>query len=185
MLDLANLQKGWVSAGWPQGARARILGVAGVKGSTLYLFGGCDLGSAHWDRREYLTDCWALDTTTGKWTRLADQPREAAASPSPAALGADGSFTILGGVSRPFVERMRTDRPATNGAGHEHPGFENFTLRYDPAANSWTVGAGLPFGEGQSMPVTTPAVPVAGGSIVPSGEGKPGIRTRQVFCVRF
>lgn len=178
-MELGAEKPAWVELPWPDGAKGRILAVAGQQGSTYYLFGGADLGSDKWDKRTYLSDAWAFDTKTEEWQQLSDLPGHASAGPTPAVASGYSHLLLLGGANREFVEEQRAARPDKNGAGVEHPGFPKRVLAYHTLTDTWAEVGTMP--ADHFAPVTVPSVNWNGSFVIPSGEIKPGIRSPQVL----
>lgn len=168
-LDLDRLDAGWHTLP-PCPGPARMLASAAAANDSFYLVGGVSLAADAQGKpaRTYLLDTWRFDVAGGRWTRLADLPRPAAAAPTPA-MNIEGGFAILGGddgVNVAFEPKSK------------HPGFAANVLAYDVAADGWRTVAALPIAQ-----VTTPLVPWRGGYIIPSGEVRPGVRTPQIWSV--
>ena len=180
-MDLGAEVLGWEEVAWPDGARGRVLAVAGVQGGEFYLVSGCDLGAESWDKRTYLRDGYAFSAKTGEWRETGMLPRSVAAAPSPMVPAGQAGLLVMGGAYREFVDAQRRLRPESNGNGVEHPGFVKEVLAYDRITDTWTpagnVGAAY-------VPVTATAVGWKGSWVVPTGEVKPGIRSPQVISAK-
>lgn len=150
---------------WP--GAARMLAMAAIHESALYLVGGVELlpntnGSP---ARRYLKDTFRYEPRTG-WRNIADLPFPVAAAPSIAPQTVDG-FLILGGDdgSRAALS------PSPN-----HPGFNTQILLYSAVEDSWKGVGSTP-----APRVTVPAVLWQGGWVIPSGEIRPGVRSPDVW----
>lgn len=178
VLDLTDRQRGWQrmpdlpSAG-------RFQAVAGSDGHDFFVYSGIVpvIGADGMPTRQkpYLREVWRFlpgpDRTSGRWTRLADMPREAAAAPSPAIAMPHGGLAILAGAT---------------GADHSkpqksHAGWCIEALVHDTASDRWQIVPGV-FEAGQAV-VTTPTVKWNGLDIAVSGEIAPGRRTPTLVVV--
>jgi solute:Na+ symporter, SSS family len=152
----------------------RIYPVVGVRGAAFYVFSGAALRDDGEGGvvREYLRDAWRWGAGRG-WERLADLPRAAVAAPSPAALAGVSSLLVVGGDDGELV-------------GFEpraaHPGFPREILGYEGVTDTWAVVGEVP--EGIESPVTTPLVNWRGRMVIPTGESRPAVRTKQVVELR-
>lgn len=105
----------------------------------------------------------------GGWSHLADLPQPAMAGTG-AAAGA-GHIVVVSGDDGVLWERTAILRDA-------HPGFAPRALAYSAAADRWTALAAPPVNQ-----LATPAVPVADGFILVSGEVKPRHRSPAAWRV--
>ena len=177
--------------GWRRGpslpgpTRALALAVAqhGGRGERVYVMSGRRQGAAG---VELLSDCWEfnprvvdlglVDAETGAydgpspWRRRADAPRCVMAGTA-APLG-DSHVVVLGGDAGENFGRAAELKD-------DHPGFIRRSLVYHTITDTWAEAGATPINQ-----VTTWAVPFAGGVVVPSGEIRPRVRTRQVWVVR-
>ena len=166
---------------------ARALAVSAVqhdgRGTRIYLMSGRRAGAGG---VELLTDTWVLDPAGvdfdavdqagggtvsgggGPWTRGADLPRCVMAGTA-AAVGTSHIAVFGGDAGENFFADLK-DR---------HPGFTRRSLLYHTITDSWTDGGATPANQ-----VTTWAVPFAGGVVIPTGEVRPRVRTREVWRVR-
>jgi N-acetylneuraminic acid mutarotase len=165
-LNLDRLEDGWRTLP-PLPGPGRILPVAAAAGGAFYVFSGCALtrGISGTPSRTYLRDAWKF--ANGRWTRLADLPRPAAAAASPAPADATSVFVISGddGAQAGLASPAR------------HAGFPADILRYDTARDTWGREGRLD----APAPVTLPTAPWRTGFILVNGEIRPGVRTRQVL----
>jgi len=161
-----------------------MLSVAGVLGPALYILGGVDLvrnGEQAW-RREYLNEVWRYSPAEG-WVRRANLPRPTGAAPSPAGVG-DGRLYLFGGDDGMLASQAMELKD-------RHPGFSRSIVVYNPATDRWTEGGCLPLNPGPQPdtkpeagvwpPVTTSLVTWKDRWVIPSGEVRPGVRTRNVI----
>jgi N-acetylneuraminic acid mutarotase len=165
MLDLEDREKGWVEAP-PLPGNGVMLATAIGHGEDFYVVGGCALhpDAAGKPVRTYLRQCWKFANQA--WTRCPDPPRAAVGAASPGWVHG-GSLVVAGG----------DDGSQTGAEPPSHRGFCRDLLAYDPAAAEWRH-----FAEVESpLPVTLPAVSVAGGYVLVSGEIRPGVRTPAVI----
>lgn len=180
----------WETLAWPEGARGRMHSVAGVRDGFVYFAAGRDLmsdGAADHpeDRMEafgldFLRDAYRYDPGSNQWTRLADLPRGLSAAPSSAVPAGASHLLVLGGVEVDFLKQQLAARPELNGQGHAHPGFPRKVLTYHTITDSWVAVDSIP--DEFDVPVTVPVVMTGETSfVIPSGEIKPGVRTRQVL----
>jgi len=189
-IDLDSIKPQWEALPWPGEARGRMHSIAGRQGGKLYWFGGRDRmseGSIPFseDRMEpegldFLRDCYSFDPATSEWERLADLPVGLSAAPSPAVSAGEAHLLLLGGVTVDFLKEQLKARPELNGQGHEHPGFPKTIWGYHTVTNTWAPVDEIP--AEFEAPVTVPVVMAdANAFFIPSGEIKPGVRTRQVI----
>ena len=173
LLDLSRSDEGW-KQGPPLPGAGRILPVAAARGDAFFLFSGAELmeGADGRPQRRYLRDAWRYRKATG-WQRLADLPRAAVAAASPApALGLSHFFVISGddGSLVDFEPKSA------------HPGFPRGILQYDQTTDTWCEPLLVP--ERFVAPVVVPAVRWRGSWVLPGGEARPAVRTRQVVALR-
>jgi N-acetylneuraminate epimerase len=167
-LDLTNRPAGWqILEPWP--GPGRMLATIGAQDGAIYLFGGADLkpsqSAGGKPERAWLKD--AYQYTPGKgWKQIADLPRVAVAAPSPAPSFGKSRLLILGGD-----DGAQAALPLQT-----HKGFPRDVLAYDTTNNTWSVLGELPF----SL-VTTPAVTWRGHIVIPGGEARPGVRSKEVW----
>ena len=182
----------WVELPWPEGARARMQAVAAVQDRAFFLIGGValDPGRPGEDKRVFLTDCYRYDPVPGepaepgRWTRIADLPRPAAAAPTPAIPLGQACFAVVGGDDGENAFRMKELKDT-------HPGFPADVLTYNTITDTWVRTGAFPKDAAAGLwpPVTTVTAPwhgpATGGKrwyVIPSGEARPGVRTPQVVA---
>ena len=164
--------------------------IAGTRDGLIYLVAGRDAMSAEppqhpEDRMEpyeldFQRDAYRYEPATDRWTRLADLPQGLSAAPSSAVAVGSSHLLVLGGVNVAFLETQLAARPELTGQGHEHPGFPRRIWAYHLITDTWTSTEAIP--EAFDAPVTVPVVMTGATSfVIPSGEIKPGVRTRQVL----
>jgi len=166
----------------------RMLATAGAAGNDFYLFGGVDLtagaNGAPERFKPFHKDAWRLrldDAGQGTWTRLADLPAPRAASPSPAPLVAGNRLLVISGDDG-SLSAAEEDR---------HPGFAATTWAYDIAQDQWHALTPILCWDGSNPAlkpeecvwpaVTTSTAVWQGLLVIPSGEIRPGVRTRRVL----
>lgn len=192
----------WEELPWPQTdegrpARGRAYAVSGVRDDMFYLFGGRDYADSgepapervHQEKLDLLADCYVIDLKAEKpsWKSIASMPLGMGAAPSASLPVGKSHFLMLGGVSAPYWRKQFDDRPALNGAGEAHPGFESTIWAYDAITDTWAKAGDLPKSIGDvptHVPVTTPVVFWEDRFIIPTGEIKPGIRSPQVLIAK-
>jgi SSS family solute:Na+ symporter len=166
----------------------RMLAICGTQNSQLFVFSGTDLvpqPDGPGLTRRYLVDTWRFDPPTGDWTQLADMPEPRVAAPGPAIPMGMSHLLIPGGdTGELFHEGL--------GLKDAHPGFSTSILAYHTVTDTWTSAGLLPVDHGPDpegnpeagtwAPVTTPVVEWNGQWIIPSGEIRPGVRTRHVLA---
>ena len=165
-IDLAAADPQWRDLPtWP--GPERILAVAGAQGGSVFLFGGAQLlpGEDGKAKRNVLTDAYAYTPDVG-WRRIGDPPRPVTAAPGPAAPLGQSHLLVISG----------DDRTSFHVPPQDHRGFSNGILAYHTITDSWVTLGQLP----HAPQVVTPLVPWDGGFVVPSGEVRPGVRTRVV-----
>ncbi len=155
---------------WP--GPARMLAVAAVQDGSFWLISGADISADNSGKpkRRYLTDAYRFRPNAG-WTRVADVPRAVVAAPSPAIETGTKQFLIVGGDDGTKVDFQPPD---------QHPGFSRTVLMYDTIANTWTS-----VGQAPVSRVTAPTVKWADQWLIISGEQKPGVRSPDVWSLRF
>lgn len=189
-IDLDAIKPQWKALPWPGEARGRMHSIAGKQGEKLYWFGGRDRMSEDSipfpeDRMEpesldFLRDCYRFDPVSVEWERLADLPAGLSAAPSPAVSIGDAHLLVVGGVTVDFLKEQLAARPELNGQGHEHPGFAKTIWGYHIVTDTWAPVDEIP--SQLDAPVTVPVVMGDENTfVIPSGEIKPGVRTRQVI----
>ena len=195
-LNLSEQEKGWVDVAPIPEAPGRIIPVTGSHAGSFYVFGGCAIAEDETGNTErtYLKDAWRYDPgpdlereTDGRWTRLSDMPRSAAAAPSPALNLGTSFMGIVGGDDGRLVDQIDRLRD-------EHPGFPADLLAYHVLTDEWTTRPGFPKDPGPDPatnpnaglmpPVTTAVVPWSDGYIIPTGEIRPRVRSPRVWFVQ-
>ncbi|MFM7055865.1 MAG: galactose oxidase [Planctomycetota bacterium] len=160
-LDLSEANSQWSPLPKFPGP-ARILAAAAVVDGQLWVVGGAKL-SADANQslvRTYLSDAWKLDPRHG-WVRVPDVTAPCVAAPSPLPLW--GSHPLLLGGD---------DGSQVSGNPLSHRGFPRMTQRFLKAENRWLSGPNF-------LPavVTAPTVSTGFGTVIVSGEIRPGIRS--------
>jgi SSS family transporter len=147
---------------------ARILPVAAAQDGSFFIVGGCALEAKDGKvSRSYLRDAWRYTPGNG-WRRVADLPNPVAAAPSPAPATGQSHFLVISGDDASLLAIPPAQRS----------GFPARVVAYHTITNTWT-----PLGETPAPRVTAPAVPWAGGFVIPSGEMRPGVRSPEVWRV--
>jgi len=150
----------------PLPAEPRILPVAAARGDTFYVFGGAALEQKDGKPvRRYLRDAWRFTGDNG-WKRLADLPKPAVASPSPAPV-VHGKIWLLAGDDGSLAGFTPVEK---------HPGFPGTIMAYDPAMDRWSEAGKVP-----APRATVPCISWLGGFVIPSGEVRPGVRSPEVW----
>jgi N-acetylneuraminate epimerase len=154
---------------WP--GPARMLATAAVQDNSFFVCSGTDLkaGADGKAVREYLRDAYRYQPGRG-WKKIADLPRAAVASPTPAPVFGQSTFLIVSGDDGSLVDFQPLEK---------HPGFPKSVLAYDTNADSWRNAGEVPVGH-----VTTPMVGWRNRYIMPSGEIRPGKRSPSVWSVQ-
>ena len=166
-LDLDDSSAQWQELDpWP--GPARMLSTLAVQDGALFLCSGADLkrGADGKAVREYLRDAYRYQPSLG-WTKIADLPRAAVASPTPAPVLIPSTFLILSGDDGTLVDFQPPER---------HPGFPKSNLMYHTMTNTWSIAGEAPVGH-----VTTTAVRWRDQYVIPSGEIRPGKRSPSVW----
>jgi hypothetical protein len=117
--------------------------------------------------RQYLSDVWKLDAVQG-WVSLPELPTPSVAAPSPFAQQ-DNQPLLLGGDDGTQVGQDPT----------KHRGFSRVTQRFLIAENRWATGLNFP-----PAVVTAPTVKTPFGTVIASGEVRPGVRSQAVWLLR-
>ncbi|ERJ60875.1 hypothetical protein [Sphingobacterium paucimobilis] len=165
-LDLDSVDAGWkILDSWP--GPSRMLAVAGAQDEAIYLFSGARLEDG---TREYLKDAYRYDVGKG-WKEIASLPSPVVAAPSPAFAESSGHLLIFGGDDGSSV--------GIDPKQDKHPGFSRSILSYDAYADRWSDIGSQP----ETAAVTTSLVVWDGRIIIPGGEVRPAVRTRQVVVV--
>jgi len=97
------------------------------------------------------------------WKKIADLPRAAVASPTPAPSFGQSTFLILGGDDGTHVDFQPPEK---------NPGFSKSILAYHTVTDTWRVS-----GEAPISHVSTSVIRCGDRYIVPSGEIRPGKRS--------
>ncbi|KAA3607831.1 MAG: sodium:solute symporter [Planctomycetota bacterium] len=165
VFDLDNRQAGWLELP-PCPGPGRIFPAMGAQEGRLYLFGGADLQQTTegW-QRVYLRDGWRFDPASGTWASCSAPPQAAVAAPSPMPALGGSHLLLLGGDDG----KQLGIPPAL------HDGFSPSVRAYHTITDTW-----VSLGELPEARVTTTAVSLADGWILPSGEIRPGVRSPQV-----
>jgi N-acetylneuraminate epimerase len=155
---------------WP--GSARMLSTAAVHGNAFFLCSGTDLKSGADGKpvREYLRDAYRYQPSRG-WKKIADLPRAAVASPTPAPTFDPSTFLVLSGDDGTLVDFKPLEK---------HPGFPKSILAYDTIAESWKNA-----GEAPVAHVTTTMVAWRNRFVMPSGEIRPGKRSPSVWSLQL
>ncbi len=166
-LNLKKLDEGWQDLpAWP--GPARMLAVAASADNAFHLISGTSLhpDAEGTPERTYLSDGWSWSKKVG-WIPLADIPRPAVASPSPAPVLDSRHVLVICGDdgSKAGFEPMA-----------KHPGFPRETLAYDVFEDSWSPAGSLPFSI-----VTAPVTEWNGRFVIANGEARPGVRSPKVW----
>jgi len=169
-LDLADPNANWQEhESWP--GPARMLATAAVQDETFFLASGTDLkaGSDGKPVREYLRDAYSYQPNRG-WKKIADLPRAAVASPTPAPSWGQSTFLVISGDDGTLVDFQPPEK---------HPGFPKSILAYNTITNTWKIVGEVPVGH-----VTTTMVDWRARFVMPSGEIRPGKRSPAVWSLQ-
>jgi N-acetylneuraminate epimerase len=166
-IDLSASKPAWQEID-PYPDAARILAVAAAYDGAFWLIGGAELtpGESRSVVRRYLRDVYRYRPGVG-WQRMPDLPDPIAAAPSPAPCDESGLY-ILGGDDGSHVSLK---------PGPRLPGFSRTILRFDGKQGTWQQRGQTP-----APRVTAPCVHWGKSWIIPSGEGRPGVRSPQVWA---
>lgn len=162
VLDLNNLQKGWVSLpSWPGKARSYAVSAVQSDGfdKCFYLFSGRDY---HEDYLEVLTDGYSYNPRLGIWKKI-----ECKFPVMAGAAVATGTNHIL------FLGSVSEMLPGSD----NHPGFDNTLRVYHTVTNTLVEKEVVPF----TIPVTSALAKQGNTFLLGSGEVKPGIRTPNIL----
>lgn len=181
----------WETLPWPEGARGRMHSVAAERDGKLYLIAGRDEMSDEalefpGDRMElfgldFLRDCYRFTPSANEWEQIADLPRGLSAAPANMIPAGNAHLLMFGGVDAVFLKKQVAARPELNGQGYEHPGFPRKVWAYHTITNTWASVSEI--SPDADAPVTVPVVTTGADTfVIPSGEVKPGIRTKQVLA---
>jgi len=162
----------------------------------LYVFSGRNVAP---DKpTEILSDAFRYNPKTGRWQALSPiapdggKPRCVMAATAVASGahhilvfgGADGRrFRTLEDLERAIAPNPSRAAELTRqkiGIFESHPGFSRDILAYHTITDTWTLAGRLPAGS----QVTTTAVRWGREIVIPSGEIRPGVRTRKVWSAR-
>lgn len=168
MLRLADSNPRWTPLPAFPGP-SRILAAAAVVQQQLWIAGGALLteNSNQGIERRYLSDVWKLDAVRG-WVSLPPLPFPSVAAPSPFAQ-IDNQPLMLGGDNGTQVGHDPT----------KHRGFSQMTQRFLIAENRWEPGPDFP-----PAVVTAPTARTPFGTVIASGEVRPGIRSPAVWLLQ-
>jgi SSS family transporter len=177
-LDLSqpSNERSWTRLeAWP--GPPRMQAVAAVQDNSFFLIGGVTLDPDKDgdDKRVFLTDCYRFDPLAGRWMRIADLPRPAAAAPSPAMTMGQSHFAVIGGDDGVNALRMAELKD-------DHPGFPPDVLLYHTITDTWIAAGAFPKDTRAGLwpPVTTNTTWWRDRYVIPSGEARPGVRTPEV-----
>ncbi|QDT52713.1 N-acetylneuraminate epimerase precursor [Caulifigura coniformis] len=177
----------WKTLAGRSGA-GRMLATAGAQGNDFYLFGGvslqADAKGAPERIKPFLKEAWRLrfeEDGGTTWKRLADLPAPRVACPTPAPLVTDSRLLVISGDDG-SLSAAEEDR---------HPGFETTVFSYNIAKDEWRPEQPIVRWNGSDPatkpwdcvwpPVTTGSAFWQGLIVIPSGEIRPGVRTRRVL----
>ena len=201
-MDLAEEPLSWRKLPtWPGPERVVPLAAAQSDGqkNLFYLFSGRYVGPGK--ASQILKDAYSLDPQAGTWTRLADVGGEGSKARCVMAgtCIASGANHILvfGGAGGTLFEklealerRIAADQDPDvkeklirekNHILDNHPGFSKEILAFHTITGAWSRVGELP----EPSQVTTSAVWWQGNIVIPSGEVRPGVRTRKVWQARL
>jgi len=165
--DLRDSKAGWRSLP-PCPGPARSQAVAASAGGYFYLFSGLARGADNTADR-YLTDAYRYSPSTG-WERLPDLPFAAAAAATPAPTTDHGAIFVVGGVDGTGVGTRPEDFILT----------PQRIQSYSPASQRWSDAGNAPVGR-----VCVNTVRLKQAWILPCGERSAGIRSPEVWSLRF
>ncbi len=168
-MDLGETNPSWRELEpWP--GPPRMLAVAAVRHGSFYLFSGCNLSEGKDGSviRDFLRDAYCFTPNKG-WRRIADLPRAAVAAPSPAPAFGESELLVLSGDDGTHLDFSPIQK---------HPGFPMDILAYDTANDFWRSAGPLPFSR-----ATAPTVLWKNGTVIPSGEVRPRVRTPEIWTM--
>lgn len=118
---------------------------------------------------DFLDDVWEFGTTSQQWRRRADLPRPVVAG---AAIDFGQSHVIaVGGDDGTLFDRADELKD-------DHPGFPKTPLLYHTITDTW-----VPLDDAPAAPVTTNLVRWKDQIVLPTGEVRPRVRTRDVWTI--
>ncbi|WP_099370689.1 galactose oxidase [Sphingobacterium sp. 1.A.5] len=167
-------ENGWVELPSIPGP-GRILAVAAANEKGLFVFSGASLKDG---MRTYLNDGFKFDGNT--WKPTAELPQSITASPNPGIELEKDVFTFISGDDGRLVDFDLKEM---------HPGFSKNVYSYNIKADKWEFSDVIP-NELQNKdgvtialvaPVTSTAIYWKGKIVIPGGESRPAVRTRQVL----
>lgn len=141
----------------------------------LFVFSGASLKDG---MRTYLNDGFKFDGNT--WKPTAELPQSITASPNPGIELEKDVFTFISGDDGRLVDFDLKEM---------HPGFSKNVYSYNIKADKWEFSDVIP-NELQNKdgvtialvaPVTSTAIYWKGKIVIPGGESRPAVRTRQVL----
>ncbi|MGE4067775.1 MAG: galactose oxidase [Vicinamibacterales bacterium] len=152
---------------WP--GPGRFQAVAAADGPAVYLLSGLRHEPRAAGGLAYLADAYRFDPGGG-WRRLPDLPYPAAAAATPAPVGADGTLVVIGGVDGALAGTRPQD------FGHVPQRIQ----AYMPGDDAWRAAGNAPVGR-----VCVSATEWQGAWVLPSGERSSGVRSPEVWALRF
>lgn len=177
MLDLDNLAEGWTALpGLPGEKRVKVVAAINTSGGSqayFYCFSG-EIANRQADSTfiyRYSKESYRFNpgATNGKhWEKLADMPVGTAAGTA-TGIG-QSSILLFGGSNGEYW-----GQPVP-----EWPEFTSNVLHYHTITDTWRLA-----GEMKNGALTTTAVRWEKGVVIPSGEIRPGVRTRDVQSIKY
>lgn len=151
-----------------------------VHGETLYIWGGFDPQS-----RAVADYGFRCDLTAGQWERIGGLPDGGTMTGSAAAVGADGTLYVAGGVNlEVFSGGLRRDASQMHEYLTHEPAWYRFNRmlwEFDQTTGEWSA-----MGTSEhSARAGASLVAADGGLILLGGETKPGIRTPDVLMLEL